>query len=465
MITYSIIKKSELEGAVRLDAEYYQPEYLEVGKKLQNSAVLSDISKKITDFGAYSQMNFVEFVDKGIRFLRNQDIGEFFINDSDPVFVSDDTYKKLSLKLEEFDILTPRVGTLGNATVVFNTNLPATANQNLAQIKADLNKIDPVFLAIFLCSNYGRKQFERAATGNVQPWLNLMQIKNLKVFVPKKKLQEEIRDLALEALKVSKGSIEFYKQAEELLLEELGLSSFAKAIEDEKDLWWVVDLSDVKSAKRIDADYFQPKYQKLVEQIQKNNSRSLGDLVLIKKGFEPGSEAYQEEGKLFIRVSSVSKLGIEEKDQKYLSEELYKELKKDYEPKLGDILLTKDATPGIAYVIKEPIEGIISGGILDLKVKENIESEYLALCISSIVGQWQAQRDSGGSVIAHWKPKQIKNLLIPILPKQTQQKIAELVRKSHEARNKSKELLEEAKRKVEEMIDSTSSLQVEKGNN
>ena len=27
MITYSIIQKSQLEGAKRLDAEYYQPEY------------------------------------------------------------------------------------------------------------------------------------------------------------------------------------------------------------------------------------------------------------------------------------------------------------------------------------------------------------------------------------------------------------------------------------------------------
>ncbi|MBI3103920.1 hypothetical protein HYZ05_03185 [Candidatus Daviesbacteria bacterium] len=34
-----------------------------------------------------------------------------------------------------------------------------------------------------------------------------------------------------------------------------------------------------------------------------------------------------------------------------------------------------------------------------------------------------------------------------------QQKIAELVRKSHEARKTSKELLEEAKRKVEKMIE------------
>jgi len=44
-------------------------------------------------------------------------------------------------------------------------------------------------------------------------------------------------------------------------------------------------------------------------------------------------------------------------------------------------------------------------------------------------------------------------LIIPVLSKITQQKIVELVRKSHEAREKSKELLEEAKRKVEEMIE------------
>ena len=141
------------------------------------------------------------------------------------------------------------------------------------------------------------------------------------------------------------------------------------------------------------------------------------------------------------------------KGPKIFDRRIVSETKKDYEPKLGDILLTKDATPGIAYVVKESVEGIISGGILDLKVKENIESEYLALCISSIVGQWQAQRDAGGSIIAHWKPEQIRNLLIPVLPMEKQKEIAELVKKSHEARKKSKELLEEAKRRVEEMIE------------
>ena len=115
---------------------------------------------------------------------------------------------------------------------------------------------------------------------------------------------------------------------------------------------------------------------------------------------------------------------------------------------------TKDATPGITYVVKEPVEGIISSGILKLKINDNeIKKEYLALCINSLVGRMQIERDGGGSVITHWKPEQIKRLKIPILPPETQQKIASIVQQSHEARKKAKELLEEAKMKVEEAIE------------
>lgn len=70
-----------------------------------------------------------------------------------------------------------------------------------------------------------------------------------------------------------------------------------------------------------------------------------------------------------------------------------------------------------------------------------------------MIGRMQIERDGGGSVITHWRPEQIKNLLIPILPSQIQQKITSLVRHSHEARKEAKELLEKAKRKVENAIE------------
>lgn len=57
------------------------------------------------------------------------------------------------------------------------------------------------------------------------------------------------------------------------------------------------------------------------------------------------------------------------------------------------------------------------------KVKEKIDKEYLALILNSVVGQMQVDRDTGGSVIFHWRPDQVKNCLIPILPESIQQKM------------------------------------------
>ena len=243
-----------------------------------------------------------------------------------------------------------------------------------------------------------------------------------------------------------------YSQATNLLLEELGLKNF----NPKYGLWYIVNLSKAFSIHRIDAEYFQPVYHKLDRYLRSNfETRPLKAFILdLQKGTEVGSENYQEEGKPFIRVSNLSIYGFIERDQKYIDEELYEKLKDAYEPKVGDFLLTKDATPGIAYVVKEPVEGIIASGILRLRINDDeINKEYLALCINSIVGRLQIERDGGGSVITHWRTEQVKNLQIPILPSQIQRKIASFVKQSHEARKKAKKLFEEAKRKVEEAIE------------
>lgn len=451
MITYSIIQKSQLVGAQRIDAEYFQPQYLEVEKKLSKitTKTIDEISDSVVNFGAYSLCNYIVWQDSGIPYLNVENVKEGYIDLENVKFIDDKVNEILSKsKVREGQIILPMAGSIGNSAVAYKIPVKINSNQATAKITLKQN-VSPFYVATFLNSYYGKSQITREILSSVQPNIFLWQIKNFKIPILSNEKQEEIADIWKEGLENLENSRAYYQQAEDLLLEELGLKDFR--VED--DLSFVVNLSEVKTANRVDTEYFQPKYQKLVEQIKKNNAKLLGNLVAMKKGVEPGSEAYEEDGKLFIRVSSLSKFGIDDKDQKYLSDDLYKRLKDNFEPKTGEILLTKDATPGIAYVLKEPVEGIISGGILRLKIKNNVDSEYLSLCINSIVGQWQAERDAGGSVIAHWKLEQIRNILIPVLAKPTQQKIAELVRKSHEARKKSKELLEEAKRKVEEIIE------------
>ena len=131
----------------------------------------------------------------------------------------------------------------------------------------------------------------------------------------------------------------------------------------------------------------------------------------------------------------------------------FQKLKPLHEPKVGDFLLTKDVIHGIAYIVKEPVGGIVAGSILILKINENkVNKEYLALCINSIIGKIQIKREGAG-VITHWRPEQIKNLQVPVLSKKVQQEISSLIKQSYETKQGARELREEAKRKVEKAIE------------
>ena len=453
---YSIIQKSQLEGAHRLDAEYYQPEYLEVHNKINSLGIeiklLRDIVLRPVITGSTPKSRDCRGDDTDIKFIKTDTLreGEIVFENADCLPMKSN--RKHS-EPQGGDVLVTIIGAthdiVGRSAMVLADDPKMNINQNIALIRVNTKLVLPSFLEAFLQGKFGRDQLWQQSRQTEQVNLNCREIELIKIPLFSSRFQKGIDELVSLSRKLKNDALIFYQQAEELLLGELGLKDF----HFEDDLSFVVNFSDVQNADRIDAEYFQPKYQKLISKIKDQNAKVLSDLVSIKKGFEPGSEAYQEEGKLFIRVSSLSKFGIDSSDQKYLSDDLFNQLRVDYQPQIGEVLLTKDATPGIAYVLKESIGGVISGGILRMKTKNGIEPEYLALCINSIVGKWQAERDAGGSVIAHWKPDRIRNILIPVLPREKQDEIAELVRKSHEARKKSKELLEEAKSKVEEMIE------------
>nr|WP_321778852.1 hypothetical protein [Sulfurimonas sp.] len=73
----------------------------------------------------------------------------------------------------------------------------------------------------------------------------------------------------------------------------------------------------------------------------------------------------------------------------------------------------------------------------------------------------QSQRDAGGSIIKHWKPSEIGEVLIPILNDTIQTKIEEKIKESFKLKEASKQLLEVAKRAVEIAIEDGEDLAME----
>ena len=236
-----------------------------------------------------------------------------------------------------------------------------------------------------------------------------------------------------------------------LLLKELGLidtkTQRHKVVATEKKL-----SASFATSGRLDAEYYQPKYDYLDSQLAQLPTKRLGEVVEVRKSIEPGSDAYQAEGIPFVRVSDLNKFGLETPSI-CLDRATYATAPR---PQKDTILLSKDGSVGIAYKVENDTDVITSGAILHLSVKEKeVLPDYLTLVLNSTIVKMQAERDAGGSIIQHWKPSEIEQVVIPILAPDIQQKLSELVSKSFALRREAGSLLTEAKAMVERAIEAT----------
>ncbi len=446
MITYSIIKKSQLEEALRLDAEYYQPEYLGYNKKLLSIAhvKLGEIAF-VTD-GEHGSPIFDE--NSGIKYFSAQHPQDGFI-DSEAKMISkiiDIKNRRSSLKVG--DVLLSTVGTIGNAGIVTKDLLPANIDRHVARIALNKRTINPEFLIAFLISKFGKFQSIRESTGNVQLNLFIDKIKDL--IIPS--IEDiNVTKLMQQSLSEREKSKSLYLQVENLLLDELGLKDF-----DEKaGLWSIVNLSETEKVYRIDAEYFQPKYEKLILKIKSKKPEKLENFIKNHStGFPFQSENYQETGIPLIRINNIRKGYLDLSNSAYLTEKDYLLSPKDV-AKPRDIILSMSGSIGMTALVPKDIpKSAINQRILRM-ITQNIEKDYLVLLLNSIVGSYQLERIGTGGLQTNISYKDIKKILIPVLPKPIQEKISKLVQKSYIARKRSKELLEEAKHKIEELIENS----------
>jgi len=449
---YSIIQKSQLEGAHRLDAEYFQPEYLSIERDLNSieTKQIGEITNSVVNFGAYSLCNYIKWANEGVPYLNVENIKEGYV-DYEGVKLIDKKVNEIlkKSKVKEGQVILTMAGTIGNAAVA--RNVPRDINSNQATAKITLKSgWSPYYITAFLNSHYGKKQTEREIVSSVQPNIFLGQIKKFKVPAISLGDQKRIEEIFIQGLVMLEKSKSLYSQAENILLEELGLKEF-KGI---NALAYIVKHSEVRSAHRIDADYFQPKYEIIVSKmIAEHNAEKVKDIEYIKVTTGQYCEEYvaKEDGKPYIRGTDLSMGTVKEDDLYYIDPKRQDEARKAKE---GDVVVTRVGSIGVSARLPKAVEGgTISDNLIRMRFPEaKLDSYYVGLYFNTIGSQLMI-RESRGSVQARLNQETLKEIVLPILPKSTQQKIADMVRRSHEARKKAKELLEEAKRKVEEMIE------------
>ena len=444
----SILKLSEIlkdNIEFRSDSEYFSKKYLEF-----NSFLDSRSSDRISKYAKVSDGDHSKFPDNQIdevRYLQAKDIKKHFIEDYNPVYISKEYFNKNKRShVTEENIILSIMGSVGDIAITPKDFIPTLANRAVAIIK-EIKVINPYYLFTYLSTKYGQLQIDRQKNGGVQERINLDVLSKIRIPFIENNFQKTIEKTIKDSHLKRKESRQTYSQAETLLLETLGLIDFEPTTE-------AVNIKNFKesflSSGRLDAEYYQKKYEEIIARVKSHKYDQLGNLVNIIKSIEPGSDAYQEEGVPFIRVSNLNKMGLSEPDI-HLDGVKYKDVVR---PRKDTILLSKDGSVGIAYKVSEDMNAITSGAILHLSVKtDEVLPDYLTLVLNSKVVQMQAERDAGGSILQHWKPSEIEQVEIPIIDKQIQEKIASLVSDSFTLKKQSEQLLETAKRAVEIAIE------------
>lgn len=455
-LEYSKILFSQIDLGDRFDSDYYTKNYLHISDQMSKVST-EKLGKLATAVASAFYPAATQLYSEGdTAFARCVDCVSYPVITKD----QDSKFEKIPYTfgkknkgisfIKTEDIIITKVGTPCYASIL--TDYDEIALSRTVMGLTGIHGIDPYYLMVFLRCKYGFEQLFRQRELTIQYQLTLPRVKAVDVFLADDKLQKAVNRLCGKSREIQKNSNEAYQFAEQTLMEIVKCPDFsAFGTHSIKSINESFTLSG-----RLDAEYYQPKYDALFETLSRFKCAKLGGangLVNITKSIEPGSEAYVEEGIPFVRVSDVSRFELSEPEIKLRSDILPNP--EVLFPQKDTILLSKDGSVGIAYKVETPMSVITSGALLHLKIrdKSTILPDYLTLVLNSPIVQLQAERDSNGAIIQHWKPSEIENVIIPILKMDLQKEIAAKVQESFALRKQSKQLLEYAKQAVEMAIE------------
>lgn len=442
----------------RIDAEFFNKEAVRIDDDIRGRSHYHISREQVVSGPFGSTLKSEAYLNAGdVPFVRIENIrGGFYINSNEIVYISNDDNERIkNSELFIDDIVLSKVGnTIGFFARVDERLSFCNISENNIGIKmSKYPSSQRKFILAYLNSRYAQILVQRRTSGNAQPKLNVGDVCLIPIPSFSNELYSVVANLIDKSEAIIVHSEELYRSAERILSDELNIQNVEQTIPVTATK--LLSKSFMQSG-RLDAEYYQPKYDSLFKAIEQFVCKPLGGssgIVTIKKSIEPGSDAYRNEGIPFVRVSDVSKFEMSEPEL-FLSDDVIENVESLFPPK-DTILFSKDGSVGIAYKVEEDMRIITSGALLHLTVRNTdiVLPDYLTLVLNSPIVQLQAERDANGAIIQHWKPSEIEKVVIPILDISLQKDISEKVQESFVLRHRSKELLDYAKQAVEMAIE------------
>ena len=448
----SEISYSQCAAKERFDAESQSKAETKLTKTLKR--VACDDLERIANVSDGNHLSIAEDFSstEGVRYLRGQDISSSMtLDDGNPVFIPENEYEKLSRShIVENDVLVTIVGAnTGMTALVTNPPKKLTANCKLGILRTySSTKVSPAYLHAFLAGTYGQYQIHHSKRGGGQTGLILPDLRALKIARFSEQFETYVSDCSLKAHASKRSALKAISEAEVVFLRALGLENWQVP----KPISYVRNSLGAFATGRLDAEYFQPKYAKLIELIESTGQSSpLTNLLQTnQRGKQP---EYSESGLPVVNSKHVVNGEVRvDADNRYA---ISSESSLLIEP--GDVLIngTGVGTIGRGAPYLHPSKAIPDNHVTILRPhKGSIDPVYLAVFLNSLAGQLQVeQRFRGSSGQIELYPNDIAQFTIWVAPENIQAQVRQSVEASFQAKQRATQLLDAAKRAVEIAIE------------
>lgn len=471
VVKYSEVKKDN--KYFRIDSEPFKRSRLLFSKnieyiKFSEIAIINPSKSEIYNLDKNTQ----------VTFLSMQNLGNGFINKQEQVIIKD--FIEGYTYFAENDILIAKItpcmehGKCAIARKLYNGIGFGSTEFNVFRIK------DKRFSKEYIFSFLNRENIRQIAADNMVGTSGRQRVstefyENLLIPMFSKEFQLEIEAMVKDSHKALENSKKLYKEAEKILYEALGLDaenplesilSFReknKVIHNHLKRYKRLNIS-IRTYKesylktgRLDAEYYQVKYD-LIENIIKDYSKGyckLSDIGFFTNGSFIAESFYTEQAKrAYIRIKELSlDSPINMKDCIYINDK-FKNSNETIVKENDFVIATIGNTIGKINLIPKELDGsFISNNTSRFRLTDkNVNPIFLELLLRNSIVQEQIQREFTQTAQPKISNNSLENIIIPKIDYIIQKKIEYRIKKSLELRDKSKELLENAKVKIENAI-------------
>lgn len=400
----------------------------------------------------------------GIPIYRMNDIDNMLCNFEVKKYALIDKNELQTFRLNYGDVLFNRTNSyefVGRTGIFYNNRENFVFASYLVRLVCNKEILLPEYLTVFLNTHIGKKEIRRRARPSInQTNVNPEELKEIKIPIFPMEFQLEIQNLVKDSHKALEESKELYKKAEETLYLELGLDpkNPLQSLLDSKTNIPTNSLNiSIRTLKesflktgRLDSEYYQSKYEDIEKFIKSypNGYDSFSNIINNKDtNFTPkNNENYS-----YIELANIGNNGNISEPISDLGKNLPTRARRIVSK--GDVIISsiEGSLSSCALITQEFDKHLVSTGFFVLNSKL-LNGETLLVMFKSQIFQEYLKKFPSGTILCAINKEELSKILIPKIDSTTQEKIAKYIQESFNLRKKSKQLLDNAKIKVEEQI-------------